>query len=63
MESVFKVLHDLGVSMNLDALTTTGRTWRERMDELLPLQSAMLSDSPIRNRSGVDNFTGNFFSA
>jgi len=63
MESVFKVLHDLGVSMNLDAVTNTGRTWRERMDGLLPLQSAMLSDSPIRNRSGVDNFTGNFFSS
>jgi dihydroxyacid dehydratase/phosphogluconate dehydratase len=70
MESIYKVLADLGVPMNLDALTVAGRSWGERIADLTEAVSPKLAPScsvirttPIRDISGTDIMRGNFFSS
>lgn len=70
LESIVKVLHDLGVPMNLDAPTVSGKTWGERIAELpvavspdLPEERSVIRTKPIRDISGTDVLRGNFFSS
>lgn len=70
MESIYKVLHDLGVPMNLAAPTVSGKTWGERIAALpeavsasLPQEKSVIRIQPIRDISGTDIMRGNFFSS
>ncbi|HXP98215.1 MAG TPA: dihydroxy-acid dehydratase [Telmatospirillum sp.] len=70
VESIYKVLADLGVPMDLDAPTVTGRSWGERIADLAEAVSPKLSPDcsvirtkPIRDISGTDIMRGNFFSS
>ncbi len=70
LESIVKVLTDLGVPMDLDAPTVTGRTWGERIAALpvavspdLPEERSVIRTRPIRDISGTDVLRGNFFSS
>lgn len=70
VESIVKVLADLGVPMDLDAPTVTGRTWGERIAALpaavspdLPEERSVIRTRPIRAISGTDVLRGNFFSS
>jgi dihydroxyacid dehydratase/phosphogluconate dehydratase len=70
MESLYKVLADLGVPMDLDAPTVTGKTWGERIAGLdvavspaLPQERSVIRTKPIRAISGTDVMAGNFFSS
>ncbi|MDR3373577.1 MAG: dihydroxy-acid dehydratase [Ancalomicrobiaceae bacterium] len=70
MESIYKVLADLGVPMDLDAPTVTGKTWGERIAALpqavspeLPEEKSVIRTRPIRAISGTDVLAGNFFSS
>ena len=69
MESIFRVLGDLGVPMDLDAPTVMGNTWGERIADLdkpvsddLPQERSVIRTTPIRDISGTDVLRGNFFS-
>lgn len=69
MESLYKVLVDLGVPMDLEAPTVDGKTWRERLAAMdspvsgnLPEERAVIRTKPIRDISGTDLLRGNFFS-
>jgi len=67
MESIYRVLSDLGVPMDLDAPTILGKTWAERIANLDNPVDLSLGDksviraTPVRARSGVDVITGSFF--
>lgn len=70
MESIYKVLVDLDVPMDLDAPTVVSRSWRERLAEMetpvsanLPEERAVIRTKPIRDISGTDLLRGNFFSS
>lgn len=70
MESLVKVLADLGVPMDLDAPTVSGRSWRERIAALeapvapsLPQERSVIRIAPVRALSGTDVLRGNFFSS
>lgn len=68
MESLYRILADLGVAMDLDAPTMTGRTWQERIKGLSPPVDAELGERaiirtvPTRKTSGVEVLRGNFMS-
>ncbi len=69
MESLYKVLADLGVPMDLDAPTMAGKTWRQRIANLrhavdpdLPEKEAVIRVRPVRDISGTTVLRGNFFS-
>ncbi|MBC8158912.1 MAG: dihydroxy-acid dehydratase, partial [Alphaproteobacteria bacterium] len=69
MESIFRVLHDLGVPMDLEAPTVMGNSWGERIANLdkpvsddLPQEKSVIRTTPIRDISGTDVLRGNFFS-
>ncbi|MBT6137354.1 MAG: dihydroxy-acid dehydratase [Rhodospirillaceae bacterium] len=69
MESIYKVLSNLGVPLNLDAPTMTGHSWRERTADLdqpvspdLPEERAVIRARPVREISGTDVLRGNFLS-
>ncbi len=69
MESLYKTLDDLGIPMDLDALTIEGKSWGARIcsidtaiDQSLG-QHSVIKDKPIRDRSGVDILSGNFCSS
>ncbi|MBT3359912.1 MAG: dihydroxy-acid dehydratase [Rhodospirillales bacterium] len=69
MESIFRVLGDLGVPMDLDAPTVMGNTWGMRIADLdkpvsddLPQEKSVIRTSPVRDISGTDVLRGNFFS-
>lgn len=69
MESLFKVLTDLGVPMNLAAPTVMGKTWGERVAAMqvavspaLPQERSVIRIKPIRDISGTDILRGNFLS-
>ena len=69
MESIYRVLSDLGVPMDLDAPTVSGATWGERIADLdkpvsddLPQEKSVIRTAPIRDISGTDVLRGNFFS-
>ncbi|WP_316976611.1 dihydroxy-acid dehydratase domain-containing protein [Shumkonia mesophila] len=67
MESLYRVLTDLGVAMDLDAPTVTGGTWRDRTKDLaVPVdptlgEKAVIRTRPLRPRAGVEVLTGSFF--
>ncbi|WP_029010809.1 dihydroxy-acid dehydratase [Azospirillum halopraeferens] len=67
MESLYRVLTDLGVPMDLDAPTVTGTTWGERTAGLTtPVdpalgEAAVIRTTPVRRRSGVEVLGGSFF--
>jgi dihydroxyacid dehydratase/phosphogluconate dehydratase len=70
LDSIVKVLDDLGVPMDLDAPTVTGKTWRERIAALpfavspdLPQERSVIRTTPVRAISGTDVLRGNFFSS
>jgi dihydroxy-acid dehydratase len=70
MESIYKVLVNLGVPMDLDAPTVAGLTWRERITDLaepvspaLPQERSVIRIAPVREISGTDILRGNFFSS
>jgi dihydroxy-acid dehydratase len=70
MTSIYKVLTDLGVPMDLDAPTVAGKTWGERVSALkeavspaLPQERSVIRIKPIRDISGTDVMRGNFFSS
>ena len=70
MESIYKVLADLGVPMDLDAPTVSGKTWGQRIAALkvavspeLPEEKSVIRVKPIRAISGTDVMRGNFFSS
>lgn len=70
MESIYKVLVNLGVPMDLDAPTVAGLTWRERIADLaepvspaLPQERSVIRIAPVREISGTDILRGNFFSS
>lgn len=67
MESIYRVLTDLGIPMDLDALTVMGNTWRERISSLATPVAATLAPGksiirmfPVRDISGTDVLHGNF---
>ncbi|MCW9050535.1 MAG: dihydroxy-acid dehydratase [Deltaproteobacteria bacterium] len=68
MESLYRILDDLGVAMDLDAPTMTGLTWRERIKGLTePVavelgERAVIRTTPTRKTSGVEVLRGNFMS-
>lgn len=65
METMIHELVANGVPMDLDAMTVTGATWRERLADNDHLSAAGVADNPIilsrprRAVSGVDVFQGN----
>jgi len=70
LDSIVKVLDDLGVPMDLDAPTVTGKTWGERIAALpfavspdLPQERSVIRTTPVRAISGTDVLRGNFFSS
>lgn len=70
MESLVKVLVDLGVPMDLDAPTMAGKTWGERVALLdtpvsanLPEDKQIIRAKPLRAMSGTAVLRGNFFSS
>lgn len=70
VESIYKVLADLGVRMDLDAPTITGRSWsariadmREAVSSRLPQSRSVIRIAPVRDISGTDIMRGNFFSS
>ena len=68
MESLYRVLVDLGCTMDLDAPTMTGETWGERIKNLdQPVvngtdKSSVIRTQPVRETSGVEILRGNFMS-
>lgn len=68
VESLLRVLVDLGVPMELDALTITGQSWRQRIAKLkVPVdpklgERALIRTTPVRKSSGVEVLRGNFMS-
>jgi dihydroxy-acid dehydratase len=68
MESLYRILTDLGVTMDLDAPTMTGTTWQERIKGLtVPVaaelgERAIIRTVPTRMTSGVEVLRGNFMS-
>ena len=70
MTSLYKVLQNLGVPMNWEAPTVTGKTWGERVAAIkeavspaLPQERSVIRLQPIRDISGTDILRGNFFSS
>jgi dihydroxyacid dehydratase/phosphogluconate dehydratase len=68
MDSLYRILADRGVAMDLDAPTMTGKTWGERIADLLQPVAAELGEKsvirtvPVREVSGVEVLRGNFMS-
>lgn len=67
METLMYELVRNGVPMDLDAMTVTGTTWRERLRDTKGLPAEGVQENPIilsrprRPFSGVDVLRGNFF--
>lgn len=68
MDSLYRVLADQGVAMDLDAPTMTARSWRERIADLdQPVaedlgEASVIRTKPVRDVSGVEVLRGNFMS-
>jgi dihydroxy-acid dehydratase len=68
MDSLYRVLIDLGCTMDLDAPTMTGQTWGERIKDLDPPvvdgtdSASVIRTKPVRMTSGVEILRGNFMS-
>lgn len=69
MESLYRILVDLGCTMDLDAPTMTGLTWGERIADLdEPVaggfdEASVIRTKPVRETSGVEVLRGNFMSS
>ncbi len=69
MESLYRILKDLGCHMDLDAPTMTGQTWGERIEDLdEPVsggfdEASVIRTKPVRKTSGVEILRGNFMSS
>lgn len=69
MDSIYRVLSDLGIKMDLDAPTISGQTWKERISDLdVPVDptlgdQAIIRTTPVREASGVEVLHGNFMSS
>lgn len=67
METMVHELVVNGAPMDLDAMTVTGTTWRQRLADETNLSATGVADNPIilhtprRSISGVDVLTGNWF--
>ncbi|TLS53873.1 dihydroxy-acid dehydratase [Paenibacillus antri] len=67
METLIYELNRNGVSMDLDALTVTGQSWKERLSFEKGLsaegvrENRIILSTPKRSFSGVDVLRGNFF--
>jgi dihydroxy-acid dehydratase len=67
METLFYELTRNGVPMEVDAMTVTGQTWRERLSDTRGLsadgvkESQIILSKPRRHFSGVDVLRSNFF--
>jgi dihydroxyacid dehydratase/phosphogluconate dehydratase len=67
METLFYELINNGVPMDVDAITVTGQTWRERLSNTENLsadgvkENQIILSKPRRLFSGVDVLRGNFF--
>lgn len=67
METLMHELVRNGVPMDLDALTVTGSSWRDRLHDRSGLgaqnvqENRIILDTPRRPFSGVDVLSGNFF--
>jgi dihydroxyacid dehydratase/phosphogluconate dehydratase len=67
METLFYELINNGVPMDVDAMTVTGQTWKERLSNTENLSAdgvkdnQMILSKPQRAFSGVDVLRGNFF--
>ena len=68
IDSLYRVLSDLGIAMDLDAPTMTDRSWGERIADLnVPVapelgENAIIRTAPVRQASGVEVLRGNFMS-
>ncbi len=63
VESVYGLLHELGIKVDLLAPTVTGKTWKQRIRGGSRIQSELLGAVPVSRRSGIDRFRSNFFSS
>ncbi len=69
MNSIYRVLTDLGIKMDLQAPTMTGQSWQERIADLdVPVdpslgERAIIRTTPVRDASGVEVLHGNFMSS
>jgi len=68
IDSLYRILSDIGIAMDLDAPTMTGKTWGERtaafenpVDPELGDKS-VIRTKPVRQASGVEVLRGNFMS-
>ncbi|HEY3363552.1 MAG TPA: dihydroxy-acid dehydratase [Symbiobacteriaceae bacterium] len=67
VETVMYELLQNGMPMDVDAMTVTGTTWRERLRQTEGLSAAGVTENPIilhtprRDYSGVEVLAGNFF--
>jgi dihydroxy-acid dehydratase len=67
METLFYELINNGVPMDVDAITVTGQTWKERLSNTENLsadgvkENQIILSKPRRAFSGVDVLRGNFF--
>lgn len=67
METLIHEMVRNGVPMDLDAMTVTGTTWRERLADPSGLSAAGITENPVilatprRTISGVDVLQSNFF--
>ena len=68
IDSIYRILSDLGIGMDLDAPTMTGKTWGERIKAFESPVDPSLGDKsvirtePVRQTSGVEVLRGNFMS-
>jgi len=68
VDSLVRILSDLGIAMDLDAPTMAGQTWQQRIFELsVPVapelgEKSIIRTTPVRQASGVEVLRGNFMS-
>ncbi len=68
IDSIYRILSDIGIAMDFDAPTMTGKTWGERIAALVTPVDPDLGDksvirtTPVRQASGVEVLRGNFMS-
>lgn len=69
MDSIYRVLSDLGIKMDLQAPTISGQNWEKRIADLnVPVDpklgdQAIIKTTPVRDTSGVEVLHGNFMSS
>jgi len=70
MESIYRVLFNLGIPMDLDAKTVLHLSWRDRIENLtepvskkLAPEKSVIRMVPVREMSGTEVLYGNFHSS